>query len=194
VTSEPEEEKLPLDLTVAFRITDWVDSLPEFWQPVANGALFIMLLMGVRVLALIPIVAAIIILHGHFTGRLSDLRALALLPIAIVAGGLSGLSYSIIGRRIAKVKWLGSFAAGFIAGFPYAVVVLFAYRWLQRQPLLVRFDGVEWFMVLCGCVAGGFVLGGPKFSTIAPEREVQRVGILIAAGIVLIMVVSIMLG
>jgi hypothetical protein len=187
VTSKPEDEKIPPDLSVAFRISDWVDSLPEFWQPVANGALFIFILIGLRALWLVPIAVALA-LYNHSTFHVGDLSALALLPLAIVAGGLSGLSYSI-GRRIVGGKRIGAYAAGFIAGVPYTVFLLLASRWLEREPILARFDGFDWVMVFAGCVICAIVVEGPSMTEISGEREVRRVGILIAAGIVLFFVV-----
>lgn len=185
--SEPEKEKLPLDMTVAFRTMDWVDSLPKFWQPVANGALFIFFLIGLRALWLIPIFAAMV-LFSHVTFHVGDLKELALLPLAIAAGGVSGFCYSV-GRRMVGGKRIGAYAAGFIAGVPYTVFLLLASRWHQRQPLLGHFDGFDWGMIFVGCVISTMVIEGPSMTEISGAREVRRVGILIAAGIVLFFVV-----
>lgn len=188
MTRKFEDDKVPLDLSVAFRISAWVDSLPKFWQPVAYGALLIFIFSGLRVLWAVPIVAAIA-LYTHESRHLGDARALALIPLAIVGGGLSGLSYSLVGRRIASVSRIGPFAAGFVAAFPYIVLLLLSLRWIQRQAILARFDGGDWFMVLLGCTLGAYAIGAPSMTKISGEPEVRRVGILIAAGIVLFFVV-----
>jgi hypothetical protein len=187
VTSKPEDEKLPLDVSLAFRTLEWVDSLPEFWQPVANGALFIFLLIGERAVWLIPL-AVVLLLFSHLTFRAGDLKALALLPMAIVAGGVSGFFYSV-GRRVVGGDRIGAYAGAFIAGVPYTVFLLLASRWLDHQSILARFDGFDWGMIFIGCGMSTVILEGPSVTEISGAREVRRVGILIAAGIVLFFVV-----
>lgn len=187
MTGKSEDEKIPLDLSVAIRTIDWVNSLPEFWQPVTNGALLIFTFIGVRAVWLIPIAVAFALYH-HSTFHVGDLSALALVPLAIVAGGLSGLSYSI-GRRIFGATRIGAYAAAFIAGVPYTIFLILGSRWLERQPILARFDGSDWVMVFAGCVISAIVIEGPSMTEISGEREVRRVGILIAAGAVLFFVV-----
>jgi hypothetical protein len=166
---------------------DWVESLPEFWQPVANGALFIFLLIGARVVWLIPILIGVV-LFSHLTFHVGDLKELALLPLAIAAGGLSGLSYSI-GRRIVSGTRTGAYAAGFIAGVPYTVFLILASRWHERQPILARFDGFDWSMIFVGCLITTMIIEGPSVTEISGMREVRRIAILIAAGVVLFFVV-----
>lgn len=191
VAHRSKDEKPPLGLSAAIRTLDWVDSLPEFWQPVANGALLIFTFIGSRIVWAIPIFAAVALYH-HSTFRLGDLRDFALLPLAVVGGALSGLSYSLIGRRISTLRRIGPYAAGFVAGLPYAAALILALRWVDKRPLLPSFDDGEWFiMLLCGGI-GALIVGraltdaDAKDAQISGPREARRVGILIAVGIVLI--------
>lgn len=181
--SKPEKEKLRPDMTVVFRTMDWVDSLPDFWQPVANGAFFLFLLIGARAVWLIPLVV-VLVLFNRLTFHVGDLKAFALLPLAIMAGGLSGLFYSI-GRLIVTGKRTGAYASAFIAGVPYIVFALLANRWLDHQPILARFDGFDWGLIFVGCMISTMVIEGPSITQVSGAREVRRVGVLIAAGIVL---------
>jgi hypothetical protein len=164
---------------------DWVDSLPDFWQPVANGALFIIVWMGLRAVVIVPL-AVVAVLFGARTPLPDVLRALALIPLAIIAGALSGLTYSLIGRLISTVPRIGPYAAGFVAGTPYAAFLVFASRWLDRQPILI-YDGSEWIAVLLCGVLGALIIGDDSTAatSMPAKRQARRARILIVGGIVL---------
>lgn len=175
---------------LAFRILGWVEDLPEFWKPVAFGALFIVayaIMFGG--LITIPIIAAVICFRS--ATPLAELgRLAAILLLAIVGGGLSGLSYALIGRALRRVPWIGPFVAGVATVIPYSVLLVLIGRVGEHQPVFAPF-GLEDYILLgvVGGIAGG-LLGSSIFGPdrveeeITGRREVRRITVIVACGVV----------
>jgi hypothetical protein len=162
---------------LAFRILAWVEDLPEFWKPVAFGALFIVAyaIMFGGVIT-IPIIAAVICFRS--ATPLAELgRLAAILLLAVVGGGLSGLSYTLTGRFLRRVPWIGPFVAGVATAIPYSVLLVLIGRVGDHQPMFAPFRLEDYILLgVVGGLAGGLLglragCSGPRYSGPSASRR-----------------------
>src|SRR5258706_16340206 len=91
------------------RLDAWINTLPEFWRSIAGGASIIVTFMAARGAVFLLPIAVIYVLLTSST-PLADLRSFAaVLLIAIFAGALSGLMYSLVGRQLRRLGLVGFF-------------------------------------------------------------------------------------
>lgn len=180
---------------LAFRIMEWVDDLPEFWKPVAFGALFIIAyaIMFGGVIT-IPIIAAVICFRS--ATPLAELaRLAAILLLAVVGGGLSGLSYTLVGRSLRRVPWIGPFVAGMATAIPYSVLLVLIGRTGEHQPVFAPFGLDDYILLgivslLAGGLLGSSTFGPERFDEeITGKRETRRIAVIIACGAVAFFVI-----
>ena len=107
--------------------------------------------------AAIPILVVAVLFISPTPFRVIGLGAAAYLAI-LLAAAVGGLLYSLIGRRVLRVRWVGGFIAGSLVGFPYALVL----TWI-----IAGFNKSAWspseFRAAGGWVVSGFlavVIGG----------------------------------
>lgn len=127
----------------------WIASLPQFWQPVANGAGLIVFLIiervafGGWVVLLFAFGAAVV--HGTLSASLTVANAadfVAGFGIAIAGGACGGLAYSLLGKYLKSAPWIGPELAGTICVLPYLVAVMSIVQLTDPQPLTRSF--LDW--------------------------------------------------
>ena len=172
------------------RLLIWLKDLPAFWRPVAFGTLFI---VAYAVVYGGLIVLPIIVVAIFFTSAtpLADLgRLTTVLMLALLGGGLSGLSYSLFGRRLRGIRWIGPYVSGMVTVIPYAILLGFIGRVEMKAPVFVPFGPVEWVVALLVTLVAGASIGSALFgperapAVITGKREVGRVAVLIMCGAV----------
>ena len=177
------------------RLLIWLKDLPEFWRPVAFGALFIVA-YAVAYGGLIVIPITVVAICFTSATPLADLgRLTTILMFALLGGGLSGLSYSLLGRRLRGIRWIGPYVSGMITVIPYAILLDFIGRVQMKEPLFAPFGPVEWVVPLIVTVVAGASFGSAMFgperapAVITGGREVGRVAVILACGAAAIFIV-----
>jgi hypothetical protein len=101
-----------------------VKTLPEFFQPIAYGALIILFFMGARGALIVFPIAILYVLVTSNT-PVADLEMGAgLVLLAILGGALSGLSYSLVGKHLRRGGTVGAYLAGIITVAPYILILI----------------------------------------------------------------------
>lgn len=121
-------------ITAGDGLQRWINGLPAWLRPPVYGALFIVLLMGLRgLLVVLPIVAVVFFVTGTPLGEF--LRILSLLALAVGGGFLAGMSYSLLGRWLRSIPAVGPYLVGIVTVLPYMVVVLVIIHIGDHSPL-----------------------------------------------------------
>jgi hypothetical protein len=111
-------------IRLATKLQAWLSTLPEFVRPVAEGALAIVMFMLARgAIFILPIAVLVVLLKSPTP--LADLAQFAgFLVIAILAGALSGLAYTLIGRRLRRLGAPGYYLSAIVTAAPYMLVLI----------------------------------------------------------------------
>jgi hypothetical protein len=135
----------------------WIDGLPAWLRPPVYGALFIVLLMGLRgLLIVLPIVLVVFFLTG--TPLTELVRILSLLALAVGGGFLAGLIYSLLGRWLRLIPVVGPYIAGIVTVLPYMAVVLVIIHIGDPRPLQWPPEDVDLFtFALISLLFGPFI-------------------------------------
>jgi len=122
----------------------WIDGLPAWLRPPVYGALFVLLLMGLRGLVIVFPIVLIALLWSRTP--LTDLgMILGVLGLALFGGFLAGLSYSLVGRWLRPIPVMGPYLAGIITVLPYMLAVLVIVHIMDQTPLQWPPDGGDVF-------------------------------------------------
>ena len=107
-------------------VIDWIATRPDWERPVLNGALLVLAWFAARGgLYLYPIVVVLAFLHGS----VHEAIALLLLPpIAVAAGALGGLAYSLL-LPLRLVGAVGTWLAWVLAVAVYLTPIGLWYQW-----------------------------------------------------------------
>ncbi len=125
----------PAPATRLERLADQIDSLPEFWRPVAYGASFVLLWMGMRgAMFLVPI-ALIYVLFTSQTPLADITKGVIVVALAMLGGALSGFAYSLFGRRLRTIPRIGKYLAGMVTLAPYMMVLNYIIVFTKGQTL-----------------------------------------------------------
>lgn len=121
----PKQSRQLVDpISLATRLEARINSLPEFWRPVAGGASIIVMFMAARGAVFLLPIALIYVLLTSST-PLADLRMGAgFLLIAILAGALSGLMYSLVGKHLRRFGVVGYYLSAIITVAPYMLIII----------------------------------------------------------------------
>jgi len=87
------------------RLFDWIDRTPAWVQPAAIGASVLALMVAVRALFLIPVM---------FKRPQLLFGAIEAILAASAAGACGGFAYSLLGRHLLQVRWVGRYLTGII--------------------------------------------------------------------------------
>jgi len=146
-------------VTFAEKLDRRINSLPEFFRPIAYGAAMILIFMGVRgALFIIPI--AIVYVLVTSSSPMTELaKGAGFLLLVILGGALSGLSYSLIGRYLRRLGIAGAYLAGIITIAPYLLVLFHLGLNNKDDPLLHHMDLVDYIFVAIMSVIFGSMVG-----------------------------------
>ena len=147
-----------------------IKTLPEFFQPIAYGAAIILVFMGTRrALVILPI--AVIYVLATSSTPLADLEMGAgFLLVAILAGALSGLSYSLLGKYLRRLGTVGPYLAGIVTVAPYLLVLFHLDTDSKSHTLFQSMDVWDYSFVALLSVLFGSIIG------VALKKRDQRKG------------------
>lgn len=114
------------------RLGSWVDGLPDTVRPAVFGALIIVMFMMVRGAWLVAPIAIVYVLATSPTPGADLARGTEVVLLAMFAGGLSGLAYGLLGRRIQKAFPGGHYVTGIVTVAPYMFLLPFVSRLIDR--------------------------------------------------------------
>jgi hypothetical protein len=147
-----------------------IKTLPEFFQPIAYGAAIILVFMGARGALIIVPIAVIYVLATSST-PLADLEmGIGILLFAIVAGALSGLSYSLLGKYLRRLGTVGPYLAGIVTVAPYLLVLFHLNTDSKSHTLFQTMDVWDYGFVALLSVLFGSIIG------VALKKRGQRKG------------------
>ena len=172
----------------AVLLFDWVQTLPAFAQPIANGALVVVFVVLVRGLIVLPLFMLYLLFVSH--APLAELTLAAqVIGLGIFGGSLSGLSYSVLGRQLCGMGRLGRYAAGITTILPYMAVGVLTSRLASHQPVFAPFQSVDWIVMGCLSLLFGVFIGEFWFGEdrpLAPHDQKRTIVRLLGVGAVLI--------
>jgi hypothetical protein len=146
-------------MSLAAKLQAWINTLPEFWQPIVTGASIIVVFMAARGAAFVLPIALIYVLITSST-PLADLETFAgVLLIAILAGALSGLVYSLVGRRLRRLGAVGYYLASVLTVAPYMLVIVHLGLNSKSPNLLHRADTWDYGFAAIATILVGSVFG-----------------------------------
>lgn len=97
------------------RVFSWIDRTPAWLQPAALGAALLAALVTVRALFLIPLM---------FSRPRLLVSATGAIIMASAAGACGGIAYSLIGRRLLAIRWVGRYLTGIVCVAAYLLPLL----------------------------------------------------------------------
>ena len=97
------------------RMLSWIDQAPPWLQPAAVGAVVLAAIVTVRALFLIP---------SMFSHPWLIVSTIGVIGIASAAGACGGLAYSLVGRRVLTLPWVGRYLAGIVCVAAYLLPLL----------------------------------------------------------------------
>jgi hypothetical protein len=97
------------------RLINWIVGLPRWARPAVVGATGLAFIVAFRMVLLLPAM----LVQPHLL-----LSALGVLVLAVAAGALGGLAYTVLGRRLLFVPWVGRYVAGILCVAAYLLPVL----------------------------------------------------------------------
>jgi hypothetical protein len=171
----------------ALWLLEWIETLPPFARPIANGGLLVVILVLIRGIIVLPLLCFYLLFLSH-----APLVELVLttqaIGLAILGGALSGLSYSAIGRHLTSLGRPGRYAAGIATIAPYIFACLIIERLLTHERVFARLETFDWALagglsVLFGVVMGEFWFGNDVPPS--PREEGRTVLKLLGGGAIL---------
>jgi len=159
--------------SLSARLQQWFDGLPPFWQPVGLGAGLILVLMAARGGMFLWPLALVWALFSSEPAR--NVELVVGIPLAAVAAGaVSGLAYTLVGRRAARLPLVGPLIAGILTVPPYMVFLVALLRMDAHQRILeLTLRNSERFTFLVSTVLFGSLVGY-AFLRPASARDVDR--------------------
>jgi hypothetical protein len=101
------------------RLIDWIESLPDAIRPAAYGSLVIVMFMLLKGAWLVLPIMVVFVVATSETPVADLLHGASIGMLAIVAGGLSGLAYGLVGRHLRVAFPGGRYIAGLMTVAPY---------------------------------------------------------------------------
>jgi hypothetical protein len=147
-----------------------IKTLPEFFQPIAYGAAIILFFMGVRGALVIFPIAVIYVLATSSTPLAELEMGAGFLLLAIAAGALSGLSYSLFGKYLRRLGPMGPYLAGIVTVAPYVLVLFHLNTDSKSHTLFQSMDVWDYGLVVLMSVLFGSIIG------VALKKKNQRKG------------------
>jgi hypothetical protein len=117
------------------RLIDWIESLPDAIRPAAYGSLVIVMFMLLKGAWLVLPIMVVFVVATSETPVADLLHGASIGMLAIVAGGLSGLAYGLVGRHLSVAIPGGRYLAGLITVAPYMFVLPLIIRLIDHEPL-----------------------------------------------------------
>jgi hypothetical protein len=140
-------------------VLHWIDDRPAWIRPALYGALLVPA-WAVRkgALIIIPIAGVVVLLtHEHPFQAIG--RGLLIFTLAVGGAALSGLAYSLLGRRVRDARLIGPYLAGWLSCWPYVFVLLVIMRLYEGTPVTTSFEDSEWFVLGFGTFYVGAMVG-----------------------------------
>ena len=140
------------------RIFEWIEELPPWLRPVLYGPCLLLIAIYSRggILAL-PLAAIYLIFYSK--QPVSDLLlGVGVLALLFAAAALGGLMHSIVGHRIARIRFVGPFLAGMVDLGPYTVAMGLLLQLRSTGQLFTPWDDAVYFTVgICTLIFGPIV-------------------------------------
>ncbi len=163
------------------RASTWVDSRPDWLKPALMAPAFLLAMITARagvvgLLVVLPV--AIVGLLFQSETPFHDLALGAgLIGLLFLAAAVSGLVYSLLGRPLRRVPWIGPYLAGIVSVVPYLGAVDLLVRASHHEPILAPFHRLDWFSLtftalLFGCGLGYVFLSDDG----ADDEDAERQG------------------
>jgi hypothetical protein len=146
------------------RIEARIDSLPDWLRPAAFGALFIVAFAMMRgAWIILPIVVIYVFATDPAPWQFVA-HGFAIAGLAMLAGGLSGLAYGLVGRHIQRAFVGGWYLTGVVTATPYAILLTYIDRLFDHKPLLAPLAGQDLGLSAGLALFIGIVIGHSWFA------------------------------
>jgi hypothetical protein len=100
---------------IVARVISWIERLPAWLQPAAWGAAILASIVTMRALFAVPFM---------FSQPQLMVGAIAAIGVASAAGACGGFAYSLLGRRLLTLPWVGRYLAGVVCVAAYLLPLL----------------------------------------------------------------------
>jgi hypothetical protein len=144
----------------------WRASLPPFWRPVLDGAglalfpLLLRLASGGWLLLVGAVGAAVLRGDLFYSFSFGDLGVFAAcIGLMILGGAVGGFAYSLIGRPLQRLPFMGPSLAGSVAVAPYTTMYVYMLHIPNGVPLLTPLGDGEMFGIAVSTAILGWILG-----------------------------------
>jgi hypothetical protein len=143
----------------AGKLEAWINTLPEFWRPIATGGSIIVVFMVARGAAFLLPIGVIYVVVTSSTPLADLARFAGFLLIAILAGALSGLMYALVGKHLRRFGAVGYYLSGVITVAPYMLVLVHLDMDSKSPALLHRADTWGYAFAAIGSILVGTLFG-----------------------------------
>ena len=120
------------------RVAEWVDDLPPTIRPAVFGALIVVFFAMARGAWIIIPIAVIYVFATSPHPWVPIMTGVNIGVLAMVGGGLSGLTYGLVGRHLRTAVRGGYYLAGLLTLAPYMFALSYVIRAAHGIPLWSR--------------------------------------------------------
>jgi hypothetical protein len=153
------------------RLSAWVESLSDTVRPAVYGALIIVMFMMMRGAWIIAPIAIVYVLATSHTPGADLVRGASIVGLAMLAGGLSGLAYGLIGRHLRNAFPGGQYATGIVTIAPYMCLLTIIVRMADGKRVWAPLTTEDLVIAGLMTVVFGIVMGHSWF---APEGSADK--------------------
>jgi hypothetical protein len=127
----------------------WMDGRPAWQRHMLIGALIVVVARGAWIA--LPILAVILVIAKGMAGLVLFGKILLAVVIAMLGGALAGGAYTLVGRHLQRVRFIGPWLAGVTSVWPYIAVIMGILWWFEPGKLASswRLDGIV-FVAMAG--------------------------------------------
>lgn len=141
-----------------------VEDLPDTIRPAVYGALFIVLFMLMRGAWIVAPIAIVYVLVSSDKPAADLTFGALVVAFAMFGGGLSGLSYGLLGRHLRTAVPGGHYLTGVVTISPYMFVLPFILRLIEHEPILRPLTGEDVGIAVVMSLLFGGVMGHSWFA------------------------------
>ena len=145
------------------RILGWIEELPLWLRPVAYGPCLLLFLILARGGILIVPLAAIYLIFESKQPMTDLLLGIGFLSLLFAAAALGGLVHSLIGQRLARIRFVGPCLAGIVDVLPYIAAIGLVIQWRDTGHLFAPWNDAVYFTVGICTLIFGPVIGWALF-------------------------------
>ena len=153
------------------RLSVWIDSLSDTVRPAAYGALIIVMFMMMRGAWIVAPIAVVYVLATSHTPGADLARGAGVVGLAMLAGGLSGLAYGLLGRHLRTAFPGGRYVTGVVTIAPYMFSLTFIIRLAHAKRVWDPLTTEDLVITGLMTVVFGLVMGHSWFAADASAEK-----------------------